>query len=378
MKKFIALLILLCTLSSIGTMLVLAKENTHARSAVVMEVNSGRILYQKNMSEKLPMASTTKIMTTLVAVESDRLNEIVTVSKRASYVEGSSIYLKEGEKHSLEDLLYAIMLRSGNDAATAVAEHLGGSVENFAAIMNAKAREIGAYDTQFVNPHGLDAEGHYTTAYDLALITAYALKNEKFAEIVSTKKKTIKGPPDVNWDRIMVNKNKMLWQFEGGDGVKTGFTKKSGRCLVSSATRNGMKLVTVVLNCGPMWEDSSALLEYGFKNYSYEKIVNKENVHKIVEVKNGKEKFVSVKPTEDYYLPLRQDEKDNIRMESNVEEKANAPIYKGDNAGNLNIYVNDKLVKAVPLIYGSSIESSSPAFYLKKILRESMTDQRYH
>lgn len=378
MKKFIALLILLCTLSSIGTMLVLAKENTHARSAVVMEVNSGRILYQKNMSEKLPMASTTKIMTTLVAVESDRLNEIVTVSKRASYVEGSSIYLKEGEKHSLEDLLYAIMLRSGNDAATAVAEHLGGSVENFAAIMNAKAREIGAYDTQFVNPHGLDAEGHYTTAYDLALITAYALKNEKFAEIVSTKKKTIKGPPDVNWDRIMVNKNKMLWQFEGGDGVKTGFTKKSGRCLVSSATRNGMKLVTVVLNCGPMWEDSSALLEYGFKNYSYEKIVNKENVHKIVEVKNGKEKFVSVKPTEDYYLPLRQDEKDNIRMESNVEEKANAPIYKGDNAGNLNIYVNDKLVKAVPLIYGSSIESSSPAFYLKKILREFMTDQRYH
>lgn len=378
MKKFIALLILLCTLSSIGTMLVLAKENTHARSAVVMEVNSGRILYQKNMSEKLPMASTTKIMTTLVAVESDRLNEIVTVSKRASYVEGSSIYLKEGEKHSLEDLLYAIMLRSGNDAATAVAEHLGGSVENFAAIMNAKAREIGAYDTQFVNPHGLDAEGHYTTAYDLALITAYALKNEKFAEIVSTKKKTIKGPPDVNWDRIMVNKNKMLWQFEGGDGVKTGFTRKSGRCLVSSATRNGMKLVTVVLNCGPMWEDSSALLEYGFKNYSYEKIVNKENVHKIVEVKNGKEKFVSVKPTEDYYLPLRQDEKDNIRMESNVEEKANAPIYKGDNAGNLNIYVNDKLVKAVPLIYGSSIESSSPAFYLKKILREFMTDQRYH
>ena len=125
-------------------------------------------------------------------------------------------------------------------------------------------------------------------------------------------------------------------------------------------------------------EDSSALLEYGFKNYSYEKIVNKENVHKIVEVKNGKEKFVSVKPTEDYYLPLRQDEKDNIRMESNVEEKANAPIYKGDNAGNLNIYVNDKLVKAVPLIYGSSIESSSPAFYLKKILREFMTDQRYH
>lgn len=364
--------------SFFSTKPVFAQSDITATAAVLMEANSGRVIYQRNPDLRLPMASTTKIMTTLVAVESDRLNEIVTVSKRASYVEGSSIYLKEGEKHSLEDLLYAIMLRSGNDAATAVAEHLGGSVENFAAIMNAKAREIGAYDTQFVNPHGLDAEGHYTTAYDLALITAYALKNEKFAEIVSTKKKTIKGPPDVNWDRIMVNKNKMLWQFEGGDGVKTGFTKKSGRCLVSSATRNGMKLVTVVLNCGPMWEDSSALLEYGFKNYSYEKIVNKENVHKIVEVKNGKEKFVSVKPTEDYYLPLRQDEKDNIRMESNVEEKANAPIYKGDNAGNLNIYVNDKLVKAVPLIYGSSIESSSPAFYLKKILREFMTDQRYH
>lgn len=376
MRKFIAILILLCTLSSIVTMPVLAKESAHARSAVVMEVKSGRILYSKNMHEKLPMASTTKIMTTLLAVESGRLNEIVTVSKKASYVEGSSIYLKEGEKHSLEDLLYAVMLRSGNDAATAVAEFLGGSVENFATMMNAKAREIGAYDTQFKNPHGLDVEGHYTTAHDLALITAYALKNKKFAEIVSTKKKTIKGPPDVNWDRVMVNKNKMLWQFEGGDGVKTGFTKKSGRCLVSSATRNGMQLVTVVLNCGPMWEESSALLEYGFKNYAYEKLVDKENVYKIVEVRNGKEKFVPVKPAEDYYFPLKQDEKDNIRMESNVADKKNAPIYKGDNAGNLNIYVNDKLVKAVPLMYDSSIASSSPAFYLKKILREFMADQR--
>ncbi|HOH89603.1 MAG TPA: serine hydrolase, partial [Bacillota bacterium] len=160
-----------------GFFAVQALQETSARAAVVMDVNSNRILYSKNMDEKLAMASTTKIMTALVAIESGRLDEKVTISKRASYMEGSSIYLREGEVHTVSDLLYAIMLRSGNDAATAVAEHIGGSVEGFAEMMNKKAREIGASNTRFANPHGLDAEGHYTTARDLALITSYALKN---------------------------------------------------------------------------------------------------------------------------------------------------------------------------------------------------------
>ncbi len=348
---------------------VSAVQDTSARAAVVMDVNSGRVLYSKNMEEKLAMASTTKIMTTLVAIESGRLQEKVTVSRKASYTEGSSIYLKEGEKHSVEDLLYGIMLRSGNDAAVAVAEHIGGSVEGFADMMNRKAKEIGAINTNFANPHGLDAEGHHTTAYDLALITAYALKNPVFAEIVSCKKRTIEGPPNESWDRNMVNKNKMLWQFEGGDGVKTGFTKKAGRCLVSSATRNGMQLVCVVLNCGPMWNDSSILMEHAFKSYSLKKLVDRDSIFKVVEVKNGKEKFVAVKPKEDFSMALREDEVGSIRLTERNILRAQAPLNKGDDAGELEVYLDDRLLGRVELEYGENVESSSPFFHLKRILK---------
>jgi len=353
-----------------GSFSAAAEQNTSARAAVIMDVNSGRVLYSQNMDEKLAMASTTKIMTTLVAIESGRLNETVTVSRKASITEGSSIYLRQGEKHTVNDLLYAIMLRSGNDAAVAVAEHIGGSIEGFAALMNRKAAEIGAVNTHFDNPHGLDSATHYTTAYDLALITAYALKNPVFAAIVSSKKKTIEGPPAESWDRNMVNKNKMLWQFEGGDGVKTGFTKKAGRCLVSSATRNGMQLVCVVLNCGPMWEESSVLLEYGFGNYSNEMVVNKDNIFKVVEVKNGKEKFVAVKPKQDYYVALKAGEKESIKLAAKDMKVAKAPLRKGDGAGRMEVYLDNRLLSSIELEYTESIESSSPFFYLKKIMRE--------
>lgn len=353
---------------------VSAKQETSARAAIIMDVNSGRILYSKNMDEKLPMASTTKIMTTLVAIESGRLEEYVTVSRHASYTGGSSIYLREGERHSVKDLLYAIMLRSGNDAAVAVAEHIGGSIEGFADMMNRKAQEIGAVNTQFANPHGLDAAGHYTTAHDLALITAHALKNPLFADIVSSKKKTIEGPPNENWDRVMINKNKMLWQFDGGDGVKTGYTKNAGRCLVSSATRNGMQLVCVVLNCGSMWNDSSALLEYGFKNYSNIKVVTKDSVFKAVEVRNGKEKFVDVTPVEDFYVALKEGEMENVKLSAKNLGSAQAPLKKGDDAGRLEVYLDGKLLITIKLEYNESVESGSPFFYLKKILRDYFLD----
>ncbi|MHB1391786.1 MAG: D-alanyl-D-alanine carboxypeptidase family protein [Clostridia bacterium] len=370
MKRSIALIMSLVIAVVSNMLVVTAKQDTSARAAVIMDVNSGRILYSKNMDEKMAMASTTKIMTTLVAIESGRLEEKVTVSRKASYTEGSSIYLREGERHSVHDLLYAIMLRSGNDAAVAVAENIGGSVEGFADLMNRKAQEIGAKNTQFANPHGLDAAGHYTTAHDLALITAHALRNPIFAGIVSSKKKTIEGPPNESWERVLINKNKMLWQFDGGDGVKTGYTKKAGRCLVSSATRNGMQLVCVVLNCGPMWNDSSALLEYGFKNYSIEKIVDKNNYIKSVQVKNGKEKFVDVKPTEDFSIPLEAGEKENVKLSVKSQEAAKAPLNKGDEAGRLEVYLGNKLLKTIKLEYAESVESSSPFFYMKRILRD--------
>lgn len=370
MKRHLAMVMLVIIVTASVSFAVSAKQDTCARAAVIMDVGSGRILYSKNMNEKLAMASTTKIMTTLVAIESGRLEEKLTVSRKASLTEGSSIYLREGEKHNVGDLLYAIMLRSGNDAAVAVAEHIGGSIEGFAALMNEKAQEIGADDTKFVNPHGLDAEGHYTTARDLALITAYALKNPLFSDIVSSKKKTINGPNNENWDRVMINKNKMLWQFDGGDGVKTGFTKKAGRCLVSSATRNGMRLVCVVLNCGPMWNDSSVLLEYGFKNFTNKKVVDKDTNFKVIEVRNGKEKFVSIKPSEDFALAMRTDGTESVKLLPKGLNKARAPINKGDAAGSLEIYFDNKLLGTVKLEYTESVESSSPFFYLKKILRD--------
>lgn len=374
MKRSIAIVISMIIVAVSTFLAVYAKQDTCARAAVIMDLSSGRILYSKNMDEKLAMASTTKIMTTLVAIESGRLNEILTVSRKASQTEGSSIYLREGEKHNVNDLLYAIMLRSGNDAAMAVAEHIGGSIEGFADLMNQKAREIGAKDTNFVNPHGLDAEGHYTTARDLALITAYALKNQVFSDIVSSKKKTIKGPAGENWDRVMINKNKMLWQFDGGDGVKTGFTKKAGRCLVSSATRNGMRLICVVMDCGPMWDDSSNLLEYGFKNFNNKKVVDKDKVYKVVEVRNGKEKFVAVKPSEDFALALRSDGTESVRLSAESLGAARAPLYKGEDAGRLEVYFENTLLRTIKLEYTESIESSSPFFYLKRILRDYFLD----
>lgn len=368
--KRLALLILtiIMTISTCFTY-TSADVTTSAKAAVVMDVRTGRVLYSKNADVKLPMASTTKIMTTLVAIESGRLNEMVKVSKKASYTEGSSIYLREGETLTVEELLYGIMLRSGNDASVAVAEHIGGSVEGFAEMMNAKAREIGALNTHFVNPHGLHHSEHYTTAYDLALITSYALRNNKFAEIVKTKKKTISGPPDANWDRILTNKNKMLWQFEGGDGVKTGFTSKAGRCLVSSATRNNWQLCSVVLNCGPMWEESAALLDYAFNNYSREKIVDSSEVYQKMRVISGKQDLIEIKPKYDFYMPLKQDELSKIVTIPALEFNHKAPIYKGSKAGELKVYLGNEYLGSVDLEYCENIESKDPFYHFRRIFR---------
>lgn len=342
-----------------------------AKASVLMDVATGRVLYSHNSSEKLPMASTTKIMTVLLAIESGRLDETVKISRNASIQEGSSVYLREGEKIKLEDLLYAIMLRSGNDASVAVAEHLCGSVDKFVELMNEKARSIGAYNTNFTNPHGLPDDNHYTTAYDLGLITCYALRNKKFAEIVSTKKKTIPGPEGENWNRVLTNKNKMLWQFSGGDGVKTGFTKKAGRCLVASATRNDWQLVSVVLNCGDMWNASSELLEYGFNNYKKVQVINKNEPYKEISIVKGKKEKTAIYPREDLYVPLKivRDKVENVIIKDKFSDKVRAPISENSKAGELEIYIGDFFVGKTDLIYTENIESTSVIYHIKKILK---------
>lgn len=252
----------------------IARPSTFAQAAALIDVTSGRILYSHHGDQELPIASLTKIMTAIVAIQHGQMDEMVKVSSHAYRKEGSSLYLQLGEEMSLENMLYGLMLRSGNDAATAIAEHVGGSEEGFVHLMNQQVNLLGLKHTQFQNPHGLDAKGHYSSANDLAIMTAYALHNPIFKKIVSTKVRKASNPNDP-WDYKWDNKNKMLRLYEGADGVKTGYTKIARRCLVSSATRNGQQLVAVTINDGDDWNDHGKLLNYGFTNYPLTRIVEK-------------------------------------------------------------------------------------------------------
>lgn len=234
-------------------------------SYVVMEASSRKVLKGYNENVSLPMASTTKIMTALIIIENCKMDEKVTIPAQAVGIEGSSIYLKAGEVLTVEELLYGLMLRSGNDASVALAVYLAGSVENFAEIMNIRAQDMGLSGTHFVNPNGLHDELHYTTAYELGLITCQAMKYPEFRKIVSTKFVAVS---DGEGKRFFKNKNKMLDMYDGATGVKTGYTKKAGRCLVASAQRDSVTMISVVLNRGAMWEDCGELLDYGFENFS--------------------------------------------------------------------------------------------------------------
>lgn len=234
------------------------------RGAVCIEQSSRRVLYDENMRDKCYPASTTKILTAILAIENLPLEKIVTVPKAAEGVEGSSIYLKCGQKISVRDLLFGLMLRSGNDAAVALAIETSGSVEDFATLMNRKAKSVGAVNSHFSNPHGLDDKTHYTTAYDMALITAYAYQNDEFCNIASAKKATINVDGE---NRYIANKNKLLAIYDGANGVKTGYTKRDGRCLVGGAKREGMQVVSVVFNHSDMWNDTVRMLDFAFDNF---------------------------------------------------------------------------------------------------------------
>lgn len=346
-----------------------ADNMPYAKSSIVMDVNTGRILYSNNPNQKLPMASTTKIMTVFLAIENADLNDIVKVSKKASFQTGSSVYLKEGDKMRLEDLLYCVMLRSGNDAAVATAEHISGSVEDFAKLMNEKAKQMGAKNSNFTNPHGLPDDNHYTTAYDLALITRQALKNDTFAKIVRSKNHTITKV--ISEDRFLQNKNKMLWQYPGSDGVKTGYTGKAGKCLVSSASKDGWQILTVVLNTGDIWDSSTKLLDYGFNNYDKIKIVDKNSIAYELDVLKGKEKTVKAIPTEELYAPLFKNKEGYEVVEYLYEppEVVKAPIKKNEKAGVLKIYADNFLLGSVDLMYNKDIESSDVFYQFRKILK---------
>lgn len=318
-----------------------------AKSAILIEAESGTVLYQKDAFVKRPMASTTKIMTALVAIESGNIDRLVKVDERARGVEGSSIYLAKDEVLSMRDLLYALLLASANDAAAAIAYEVAGSIEKFAELMNQKAIELGLSSTHFTNPHGLHDDNHYTNAYDLALITSAALKNEIFLEICSAKTKTIPLNTDQG-TRYLTNHNKLLRSYNGCIGVKTGFTKTSGRCLVSAAERDGLRLIAVTLGAPDDWRDHTAMLDFGFERYTRLTFAKRGEFTAPLEVMGGEISEVIVANTEELSAFLS---KNHGTVEYKIEciRPLFAPIERGEEIGSIIFYENGKKIASSPL-----------------------------
>lgn len=346
MKKAIILLITAFMLL-VSSDCALADLHVSASSAIVIDGESGRVLYEKNAYECRGMASTTKIMTALVAVESLDLNSIVTVSPHASGTEGSSIWLSPLEKISVSDLLYGLMLASGNDAAAALAEHISGNEDAFAAVMNRRAKKIGAYNTNFTNPHGLPDDNHYTTAYDLAIISAEAMKNPTFAEIVSTEHKTISWEGS-QWDRSLKNHNKLLSRYEYAIGIKTGYTKKDGRCLVSCAEKDGRRLICVTLNAPDDWNDHITLHEFCFDKYVAHKVCSANERAGIFRNIDENADDINLVFEKDFITSLTVEESENIRLEKVFD--VIYPVTKNQVVGRADIFCKNELIGSVNLI----------------------------
>ena len=352
-------------------------ENVHAlytstssaKGMCVIEKDSGRVLYSKNKDEKLPMASTTKVATAITAIENCKdLNETIVVHDNSIGVEGTSIYLKKDEEIKVIDLLYGLMLRSGNDAATALAYHIGGNLEGFAKMMNDMAKKVGANNTHFANPHGLDNSNHFTTAYDLSLITAYALDNPTFAKIVSTKNYVIDATNKSD-KRYLTNKNRLLTSLEGCCGVKTGYTSKAGRCLVSASKRNDCTIVCVVLNCGPMFEESSALINSAFSQYNYKKIIDKNKEIYNEYIINDKEGKLYLYTAEDFYYPLSNEEYNDLKLTYSVDLD---DAKSGDCVGKIDIFLKNNLIKSLKLYTMNKIDKliNNKTLQMEEILWE--------
>ena len=319
-----------------------AESYTSAKAMCVMESGSKRVLASKNCDTKLAMASTTKIMTAITAIESGKdLDSPFTISPKAVGVSGTSLYLRQGEVFTLRDLLYGLMLISGNDASVAIGEYVGGNVTKFVEMMNEKARSIGALNSHFDNTHGLDSKTHYTSAYDLALITSYAMANDTFREIVSCKNTKITNADGKT--RYLKNKNKLLSSLVGCNGVKTGFTDDAGRCLVTSCERDGMNVVCVVLNCGPMFEESAQLLNEAFKEYHLVDLTSGYAFKDKLKVEEGEEEYVDIATFGSYCYPLKSSELKKVKYVYDIEKSVEAPVEKGREVGEVKIFIDNDL-----------------------------------
>lgn len=338
-----------------------------AKSAVLAEGSTGTVIFAKNENERLPMASTTKIMTALVAIENcPDLSRTVKIDSAACGIEGSSVYLKAGEKLSVEELLYALLLESANDSACAIAIEVAGTVEKFADMMNDVAARIGMTDTHFTNPHGLDNEAHYTTAADMAKLAVYALKNESFAKIVSTYKTTIPMNGD-DGTRLLLNHNKLLKYYDGAIGVKTGFTKRSGRCLVSAAERDGVRMIAVTLSAPDDWNDHKNMLDYGFSKYRHIDIAKPGDITINIPVTGGTADFITVtnKDASDITLPSDFDEP---RLVIEAPRFLYAPVKKDEIYGYACYYADNYEILRIPLTATDGCDCTKKPSLWKRIL----------
>ncbi len=335
-----------------------AAPGVSASAAILMEEESGTVVFEKNADEMRSMASTTKIMTGLLALETEDPQTLVTVSPKAVGVEGSSVYLYQNEQLTVEDLVYAVMLESANDAAAAVAIHVAGSIEAFAELMNRKAESLGMTHTHFSNPHGLDAADHYTTARDLATLARYALQNEEFRTVVSTKRRVIplRGNEGA---RLLLNHNRLLRSYSGAIGVKTGFTKKSGRCLVSAAERDGVRLIAVTLNAPDDWRDHASMLDYGFSRFRRAALAQEHSITASVPVVGGVTDAVTVSNTEalSVTLPVGAAEPEPVLE---LQRFYYAPVIAGETLGRAVWYLDGQEIGSVPLVAEEGSEARTP------------------
>ncbi len=335
-----------------------ALPNVTATAAIVIEASTGHVIYERNPDLHMYPASTTKMMTLITALEGNALDEIVTVGPGAYNAEGSTLWLDVGERIPLGDLLYGMMLISGNDGAIAIAEHCGGTVADFAARMTQRAHDLGAVNTNFTNANGLPDSNHYTTARDLATMAAYGLTLPHFEEICSAKEVSFGWIHDAT--KLLRNENQMLWLYRGCNGIKTGYTDAAGRCLVTSAKQNGVQLIAVVLDSLYIWNDSIFLLDYGFGRVSSQTLIEPGQVVKTLPITSGRRKSMQVKTAGEIILPVFADDANAYEIVYDLPETLTAPITSGETIGKIRVVLPDgREAAAVDVVTTADVEQKS-------------------
>lgn len=336
-----------------------AYPKTTGKAVILIDASSGRVLYGKNIHKRLPPASVTKIMTALLVIENGNLDQSVTISSRAAATPESSVWLEAGEKLTRQQLFYALMLNSANDAATALSESVAGSEKNFVSLMNRRAKQLGMQDSHFINPHGLHANGHYTSAYDLALLSREAMKNSTFRKVVRTKVYHIPwGARD--YDRLLINHNRLLWRYKSSIGIKTGYTRQAGNCLVGAAQKGSLTLIAVSLNSKSAFQDVQQVFDYGFARYHNQILKASKEISVEVPVQNGVNAKVHARPAADLTVAVTDKEVTQLSYKLYPQDLVDAPVKKGQTLGYCQVLVAGKEATRIKLLASNSVAKRNP------------------